>query len=191
MDQTVTEQTYPENSISEQLSAVCDQLSTDQIRFIVARQECSTDKEAAEIIGIKPDTVYHWKSRDKAPIEQAIRLMAGDGVLIAAHVRRKSLAKAMLVKVGGLDSEDERIRQSVATEIVDWEMGKATQRQEISGPGGKAIEVDDTRAEYHSRALDTLARALGGLLAERGDGGQGAVDAAEYAAMDGGPESSG
>ena len=138
MSETV--QTSPENSISDQLRVVLEQLSPDQIRFVVARQEYPTDKEAAESIGLKPDTVYHWKSRDKAPIDEAGALMAGDGLVVAAHVRRKSLAKAMLVKVGGLDSEDERLRQNVATEVIEWEMGKAAQRTEASGPGGGPIE---------------------------------------------------
>ena len=138
MSETV--QTSPENSISEQLRVALEQLSPDQIRFVVARQEYPTDKEAAESIGLKPDTVYHWKSRDKAPIDEAGALMAGDGLVVASHVRRKNLAKAMLVKVAGLDSDNEVTRQKSATEIIEWEMGRAAQPSVVSGPGGKAIE---------------------------------------------------
>jgi hypothetical protein len=43
----------------------------------------------------------------------------------------------MLTKVAGLDSIDEQVRQRVATEIIEWEMGRATQpvdqRNENSG----------------------------------------------------------
>ena len=106
---------------------------------------------------------------------------------LSRRVTLKDWAKIVDTAVARAKAGDSTARQWLS----DYLMGKPVQRSEISGPGGKAIEVDDTRAEYHSRALDTLARALGGLLAERGDGGQGAVDAAEYAAMDGGPESSG
>jgi hypothetical protein len=135
MRMSETDQRIPENSISEQLEAVLCQLSTDQIRFIVARLEAATDKEAAQSIRIKPDTVYHWKSREGAPIEDALHLMAQDGLVVAQHVRRRNLAKAMLVKVGGLDSDDERLRQTVATEIVEWEMGKAQQSTKLEGAG--------------------------------------------------------
>jgi hypothetical protein len=128
-------QTSPENSISEQLAAILDQLSTDQIRFVIARQEFKTDKEAAESIDLKPDTVYHWKSREGAPLNEAVRLMAGDGLVIAQHLRRRNLAKAMAVKVAGLDSKDERMRQGIATEIIEWEMGKAEQPQKHTGTG--------------------------------------------------------
>jgi len=116
-------------------------LSTDQIRFVVARQEFATDKEAAQEIGIKPDTVYQWKHRG-SPIDQAVRLMALDGIVVAKELRRRNLAKAMAVKVAGLDSAKEPTRQSVATEIIEWEMGRATQKQEVSGPEGGPIELE-------------------------------------------------
>lgn len=126
-------QENPGQSISDQLAAALAQLTTDQIRFVVARQECPTDKEAAEAIGLKPDTVYHWPDT----VKEAVRLMASDGIVVAAHVRRRNLAKAMLTKVAGLDSIDEQVRQRVATEIIEWEMGRATQpvdqRNENSG----------------------------------------------------------
>lgn len=119
------------------LGALLAQLTTDQIRFVVARQECSTDTDAAKAVGLSRSTVAHWPD----VVQDAVRLMALDGAATASHVRRRNLAKAMLVKVRGLDSVDERIRQSVATEIIEWEMGKATQRQELTGADGGAIVV--------------------------------------------------
>ena len=97
--------------------------------------ETTTDKDAAESVNLKPDTVYHWKSRDGAPIEEALQLMIADGLVVAHHVRRRNIAKAMMVKVAGLDSEDERLRQNVSTEIIEWEMGKASQRTVVEGTG--------------------------------------------------------
>jgi len=173
-------QASPKNSISEQLGAVLGQLSTDQIRFVVARLEKQTDKEAAESLEMKPDTVYHWKSRDKAPIDEALRLMAEDGLVVAQHVRRRNLAKAMLVKVGGLDSNSENIRQGVATEIIEWEMGKPTQRAELSGKDGGPIETSVTLTdEKRDRALSSLADAIASCIPGVGESGDGAVGTAE------------
>ena len=128
----MSDQTNQEKSSSSQLETVLGQLSTDQIRFVVARQEFATDKEAAHEIGVKPDTVYQWKHRG-IPIDDAVRLMAMDGIIVAKELRRRNLAKAMAVKVAGLDSSKEPTRQSVATEIIEWEMGRASQRQELTG----------------------------------------------------------
>ena len=119
-------------AITETLAETVGNLTTDQIRFIVARQEFATDKEAAEEIGISPETVKSWKYRG-APIDEAVRLMAGDGIVVATELRRRNLAKAMAVKVAGLDESDSKLRQGVATEIIEWEMGKATQKVESKG----------------------------------------------------------
>lgn len=108
---------------SEQLADILAQLSIDQIRFVVARQECTTDKEAAEAIGLSPQTIYKWPDI----VRDAVRLMALDGASVALEIRRRSLAKAMMVKAAGLDTNDERLRQGVATEFIEWELGKASQ----------------------------------------------------------------
>jgi hypothetical protein len=59
--------------------------------------------------------------------------MAMDGVYTALEIRRRALPEAMAVKAAGLQSDNERIRQQVSTEIIEWELGKATQKTEHSG----------------------------------------------------------
>ena len=132
-----SQQTDAENCISDELVSVLERLSLDQIRFVVARQECATAREAAKQIGVSESTVYRWPE----DVELAVRLMATDGVTTAVHLRRRSLAKAMAVKVAGLDSSREQTRQSVATEVIEWELGKATQRQEVSGEDGGPLVI--------------------------------------------------
>jgi len=121
----VADQNQPDYTRDDLHSALA-QLTTDQIRFVIARQEFSTDKETAEALEISPATVKAWKLKGY-PIDEAVRLMVLDGLVVAAELRRRHLAKAMAVKVKGLDEKDKRLRQSVASEIIEWEMGKATQ----------------------------------------------------------------
>jgi hypothetical protein len=133
MGQTKTDENR-QKPATEALAVVCQQLTTDQLRFVVARQDHSSDKAAAEFLGISPHTVKDWKYKG-VPIDEAVTLMAFDGLIVAADIRRRHLAKAMLVKVAGLDSDDERVRQNTATEVIEWEMGKAMQptKQEMDG----------------------------------------------------------
>jgi len=128
---------------TEHLVEVIGQLTTDQMRFVVARQEHSSDREAAEAIEVSPETVKNWKRGGNTLIDDAVRLMAMDGIVMATEMRRRNLAKAMGVKVKGLDSESERTRQGVASEIIEWEMGKAKQTVDsmVSGPGGGPVDV--------------------------------------------------
>lgn len=128
-------QANAEKSISEKLKEVMARLSKDQLRFIIAIQDYPSKKEAAEAIGIKPDTVYRWNG----DIEEAVRLFALDRIETARQMRVMNLIKAMAVKIAGLDSDDEALRQKVATEIIEGELGKAS--QPLTGEGGGPLTV--------------------------------------------------
>lgn len=129
-------QENPQKSISEQIDAILSRLSKDQIRFIVALQEYPSKREAAEAIGLKPDTVYRWNGE----IEEAARLMAQERLEAAKALRRNALIKAIMVKLSALDSDDESVRQKAATEVIEWEMGKAGQSLDVTS-GGKPLIV--------------------------------------------------
>jgi len=124
-------QTNAENRTSDELDAILDELTIDQIRFVIARQDCSTDREAAKMIGLSEGTVYRWGGE----VKRAVQLMIHDGVITALKLRRRSLAKAMAVKVKGLDSKDARLQQNVSTEIIEWELGKAQQAVDLTSNG--------------------------------------------------------
>lgn len=146
-----TTENYSSNRFSELLS----QLTPNQLRFVVARQDYTTDKDTAEAIGISPDTVYRWNG----VVKEAIQLMAEDIVSTAAAIRKRNLAKAMMVKVAALDDPDVNVRQKAATEIIEGEMGRPTQRaqHEHTGADGGAIEVTlsaDMLAAASQRAQD-------------------------------------
>lgn len=119
------------NRDTERLKELLQRLTMTQMRYVIARLEAKSDKEAAEIIKITPSTVRSWDN--KAEVDEAVTLMRVDGMLTALEMRRRNLAKAMAVKAAGLDSDDEPIRQKSATEIIEWEMGKAIQKTEHAG----------------------------------------------------------
>jgi hypothetical protein len=121
--------TITENSISEELLLLLADMTPNQIRYIVSAQDYQTVKEAAEAVDLKPDTVYRWPPE----VKRAVELFAQDSAAGALAIRRRYLSKAMAVKVAGLDSDDEGVRQRASTEIIEWELGRATQTQEQSG----------------------------------------------------------
>ena len=127
----------PQKSTSEHLAVILPQLSHDQLRYVVARQEYPTKKEAAEAIGLEPNTVYKWNG----VVEEAAKLIALEALDAARAIRRRNLIKAIMVKMAGLDSADEATRQRVATEIIEWEMGKATNKTELFGKDGGPVRV--------------------------------------------------
>ena len=73
--------------------------------------------------------------------EEVIKLLQEDAIQSAVIMIKNALAKAAMIKIDGLDSEDEKIRQAVASEILDRQLGKSIQRSELSGPNGGPIET--------------------------------------------------
>lgn len=139
---------------------VFSKLSVDQWRYITARIEnpSFSKRAAAEHIGISENTVYGW---DKY-VDEAYQLAVLNIHHAAMEQRKQALMKAIAVKVSGLDSPDETIRQKVATEIIESELGKAAQRTEITGANGGAIKTEDVTLDYESK-LNLIAKKLDAL----------------------------
>lgn len=127
---------------SEALDVVLGQLSPEQIRYAIARREAKSVTDAAAAVGMARQSYYKWPEEERAQIDEAVRLMARDGLVTAMHLRRRALAEAMAVKVAGLRSRDERVRQATATELIEWELGKAKQRNEVTGKDGEALVIE-------------------------------------------------
>ena len=130
-------QKHTEISISSgetELDAILAQLSHEQMRYITARLQTNDKTAAAKAIGLKPDTCYRWP----AYVERAVLLIQQEQIQTARHILEHTLVKAMMVKVAGLDSAKEQVRQAVATEIIEWNLGRPRQQTDLS------VKMDDT-----------------------------------------------
>ena len=146
-------------------------LSVDQLRFVAAMQCSATKKEAAELIGIEPNTTYKWPKI----VDEAVLLAAQEREMAAREVFKNHLMKAAMVKVKGLDSDDDSLRQKVATEIIEWNLGKATQKSELTGANGGPVEVHDVTeltAEQRRAQANVLAHAARERLSALKQGGE-------------------
>jgi hypothetical protein len=123
-------------SVSE-FAALWNQLTPLQRRFVVAMQEHPTKKEAAIALAISPNTVYNWPSI----VDTAVSFAVNNVALATLGIMQANATKAAMVKAKGLDSDNERIAQDAATEILDRNLGRPTQRQELTGADGDALRI--------------------------------------------------
>lgn len=123
-------------------SHIWQQLTHNQRRFVVQMLECKTKKEAAGIIGLDPRTVYSWPST----IDDAITLLSENVRDSAVSILASAAAKAAMIKQAGLDSDDETMRQGIASEILDRIIGKAQASLDVTS-GGKPIPVREVIVE--------------------------------------------
>ena len=64
-----------------------------------------------------------------------------DKAIRAAMILSEAVEEAAKVKAAGLKSRDERVKQAVATEIIERNLGKIPQVSEITGAEGNALEI--------------------------------------------------
>ena len=152
------QQGSPGNSISGELAEILAGLSKNQLRFVSARQECATKKEAAEKVGLNADTVYRWPEA----VERAVELVALVPLEAAIAVRRRALLKAMLVKVEGLEYADKDARQKIATEIIDRELGGVPQTMDVTSGGERVGGAERSVADIDREILELLGAAREG-----------------------------
>ena len=132
---------------ASRLDEIKKTLTPDQLRYLYERVLCRTDAEAARNVGISPNTVYSWN--ENTPIQEAVNLLLDDGLQVSLDIMRRNLARAAKVKVAGLDSKKEVIKQAAATEILDRFHGRpkqsidATVTADVTVKGYMVVSPDD------------------------------------------------
>ena len=180
-----------EKSISDtDFRQMWQELTHNQQRFAIAMLDAPTKKEAAVSIQILPDTAYRWNG----VIDDVIAFMRTQAKEAAIGILADKATKAAMVKVAGLDSDDEIRRQDAATEVLDRVLGRATQRQEHTGKDGGPIKTESNSSygpTEHARAIAALVQALRPDSDQADGGEQDAVDATVGAPVERDSEPSG
>ena len=127
-----TKRNEHDSATGEQLAQLLKGMNTNHMAFVSKRVWAPSDAEAARECGVSPETVKRWKY-DGVPIDEVVRLMKCDGVIVAVEMFRRALVDADAVKVAGLTHRNELVRQAAANDIIDRNLGKPMQRQELSG----------------------------------------------------------
>lgn len=128
-----------ENYTSSEFLQLWQGLTHNQRRFAVAMLECSNKKEAAELVGLTPQTVYRWPET----IDKVVEYLLADVTGSVTDILHSNAVKAAMIKVGGLDASEEKTRLETASEVLDRVIGRPTAKTELSGPDGGAIEISD------------------------------------------------
>jgi hypothetical protein len=127
-------------------------LSRMQKEYALARQGTSTKKQAAEEIDVSPSTVYRWPAYVDVAADRLVdhRRDAIQEALTDAATRAAYRLQELLTD----EDTDDRSAVQAARLVIEQEMGKATQRQEIEHSGG--IDLDDNDADAIDDALSHL-----------------------------------
>ena len=110
-----------------------------QRRWVIARLMAKSDAEAARVVDIDKGAVSRW--HNKAQLDAAVAAMLAAPMEHARAILEEAIPEAARVKIAGLKSRNEFVKQAASTNILDRGMGKATQKTEVSGPGGTTLVI--------------------------------------------------
>ena len=138
-------------------SNVFDGLDERETAYVLARSEAFSNNQALKACGF---SVGWLRNKDVEDLNARADSLRKDKAIRASILLSEAVEEAARVKVAGLKSRDDRVKQAVATEIIDRELGKVLQRTELTGE--VSIEVEDAR--------ESIQRKLAAISTSSGEG---------------------
>jgi len=117
-----------------------NQLSDLRLDYVMARSRVTSDAQGIRESGISKATFYSWSEEERNKLNDIAQKLKRDTALKALTIIQGAAEEAAKVKVAGLKSRDERVKQGVATEILDRGIGKAADKLDVTS-GGEKITV--------------------------------------------------
>lgn len=119
----------------DDLRTILNDLEDRRLDYVQARSKSNSDAEAYREAGISKTIFYSWPAEEREKLNAIAQRMKRETVARAWMAIQDAAADAARVKVEGLRSRDERIRQSAATDILDRNMGKPKQAVDVTSNG--------------------------------------------------------
>jgi len=118
-------------STMEDLRAELDHLEDKRLAYVMARSRVNSDAQGYSEAGIHKNTFYSWPAQEREQLNDLAQRFKRETATRALMVLQDAAEEAARIKVSGLSSRDERVKQAAATEIIDRTIGKS--EQPVSG----------------------------------------------------------
>jgi hypothetical protein len=107
-----------------EINTIFDGLDSREVDYVQARANAVSDAEALRVCGFSRGWL---NSHDKDDLNDRAMAFKTDNVLKAQIILDQAVELAAKIKVEGLQSRNERIKQDSSSEIMNRRMGKPTQ----------------------------------------------------------------
>jgi len=131
------------------LQELVKNFTVDQLRYLAVRPFVRYDKEAAAAIGLAAETVCRWEN--KADVDEAIKLMIADGIIVAAEILRRYVPQAATELVEELADSEVGMRHRAAKEVLDRGGLPAKQQMDVTSGGKPLFDLDKWKQSRQDR----------------------------------------
>lgn len=125
----------------DSLRAELDKLEDNRLSYVIARASATTDAQGIRDAGISRASFYTWPAEERDNLNKLAQRFKRETAERALMILQNATVEAAEVKVSGLKSRDERVKQAASTEILDRAVGKS--EQPVSGELTIHVTVND------------------------------------------------
>lgn len=127
---------------------VFEGLDERETRYVSARAEAVSNREALRLTCLSQS----WLNKhDIDDLNERASTLRADTALKASRIISDAGEQAARVKVDGLKCRDDRVKQAVASEILERILGKTSQHVEFTGADNNALEIVVRYADQTNR----------------------------------------
>lgn len=120
------------------INTIFDGLDSREVDYVQARANAKSDLEALRTCGFSRGWL---NNHDKDNLNERAMNFKTDNVLKAQIILDQAVEDAARIKVEGMRSRNEYVKQSASTEIMDRRLGKPKQGIEHSGEVNNIIKM--------------------------------------------------
>ena len=118
-----------------------EQLEDNRLAYVMARAVATSDRQGYTEGGVAKTTFYKWSEEERNKLNALAQRFKRETAERALMILQDAAAFAAEVKVSGLKSRDERVKQAAATEIIDRTIGKTD--QPVSGEVNIVVTIKE------------------------------------------------
>lgn len=119
-------------------SNVFEGLDERETAYVLARSDAFSNNQALKVCGFS----MGWlRNKDIDDLNARAESLRKDKAIRASMILAEAVEDAAKVKVAGLKVRDDKIKQAVATEIIDRNLGKVPQKSEVTGADSGPLEI--------------------------------------------------
>ena len=113
--------------------------------YVIERSQVQTDKDGYTKAGMSKTAFYNWPTERRDYLNALARRLNTEVAIQCIMELQDVGREAAQVKAEGLRSRNEQIKQRAATEILEWIIGKPTQKIDQTTTGDHKVVFEVVR----------------------------------------------
>jgi len=139
----------------DDLRTLLSQLEDKRLDYVQARSRVNSGAQALREIGLSKTAFYAWPEEERKRLDEIAQMFKRETALRAMMVFTENAERAANKISELIDSRNRSIALAASKDISDRVNGRAVQKTELTGEGGRAIQIKTIEVILPAESDDT------------------------------------